>query len=213
MSGPFLVETMGALLALPVKTMGRTRVRRVWFTADRVGSTDERWVRMLRSIRSIRSIRIDAFVGEASPSGTSRLDTARCLRGLTTGKGAGRLGALGVASRCSTSRTDGVTLRACARGSAHPEVTTCRRGPDIGGATFSFPASHDTFTHHVDLRMITRSNAHVASPRPSAIVRDGRGSRARGVDAREVGKWLGMDARRLQDIDIDTGWTEAHRPR
>jgi hypothetical protein len=61
--------------------------------------------------------------------------------------------------------------------------------------------------------MITRSNAHVASPRPSAIVRDGRGSRARGVDAREVGKWLGMDARRLQDIDIDTGWTEAHRPR
>ena len=39
-----------------------------------------------------------------------------------------------------TSRTNDVTRHACLRGSAHPEVTTCRRGPDIGDATFAFPA-------------------------------------------------------------------------
>ena len=61
--------------------------------------------------------------------------------------------------------------------------------------------------------MTTRFSAYLASPRPSAIARDGRGSRARGVARCGGGKRVAMHTRRLQDIDIGTGWTEAHRPR
>jgi hypothetical protein len=48
---------------------------------------------------------------------------------------------------------------------------------------------------------------------PSAIARDGRGSRACRLDAREGRKLVAGYGRRLQDDDIDTGVLEAQRPR
>ena len=56
-------------------------------------------------------------------------------------------------------------------------------------------------------------HAPLEIPTPSAIARDGRGSRACRLDARESRKLVAGYERRLQDDRIDTGVLEAQRPR